>query len=533
MDKIIAALLLFTGSMYAKDPYPRDPAVDVQHYKFKIEVNDTSNKISGQAELTIKFTQVTTQFYLDLVGETGSEQGMRVLSVKSNKGEMTFDHKADRLLLKPKEEIANGSVLRFNIVYEGTPADGLIISTNKFGDRTFFGDNWPNRARHWLPTVDHPSDKASCEFIVVAPNHYQVIGNGIKAEQSNLDQNRMLTHWSEEIDIPTKVMVIGIARFAITTVGYSNNVPVETWVYPQNKVEGFSDFKIARSVLDYFQQHIGPYPYQKLANVQSTTRYGGMENASNIFYFENSVNGRNERENLVAHEVAHQWFGDSASEEDWHHVWLSEGFATYFTNLYLENTYGRDRLVKQMREQRETVIDYFKNAPAPVIDTSITDINRVLNTNSYEKGGWFLHMLRHHIGDDVFWEGIRKYYQTYQNSNALTNDLIVIMEAVSNQPLKGYFHQWLERAGHPELELQWKYNTKSKKLEIEVNQVQRELFDISVELGIEDEEGGLKIIPMTLSGSQTKLLMDMSKKPKSVVLDPETWLLFEQVNSNK
>lgn len=533
MKKIITVVLLFNGFIYASDPYPRNPAVDVQHYKFKIEVSDAANKIAGEAELTIKFTRATKQFYLDLVGESGRASGMKVSSIISSSAEIAFAHKSDRLLLKPDEEIPGGSILQFRILYEGIPNDGLVISTNKYGDRTFFGDNWPDRARHWLPSVDHPSDKASCEFIVVAPNHYQVIGNGVKLEQTNLDGNRMLTHWREQVAIPTKVMVIGIARFAVTTAGFVNHIPVETWVYPQNKAEGFYDFKIAIPVLDYFQQHIGPYPYQKLANVQSTTRFGGMENASNIFYFENSVTGKSEREDLVAHEVAHQWFGDSASEDDWYHVWLSEGFATYFTNLYLENRYGRDKLIEKMREQREAVVHYHKKSPAPVIDTSITDINRVLNTNAYQKGGWFLHMLRHRIGDDAFWQGIREYYKTYKNDNALTEDLRAIMEKASETDLNGFFQQWLERPGHPVLDLNWKYNAKAKKLDIEVRQKQEVPFEVELDLGVDDQAGNREVLTLRLSEANTKLTVDMPNRPEKVVLDPETWLLYEPVSSNK
>src|SRR5204862_717351 len=189
---------------------------------------------------------------------------------------------------------------------------------------------------------------------------YEVIGNGIKIEESLLSAKQKLTHWHEAVDISTKVMVIGAARFAIQFVGEINNIPVESWVYPQNREEGFHDYAAAKKILDFFINHIGPYSYKKLANVQSKTKYGGMENASNIFYFENSVNGKADHESLLAHEIAHQWFGDSASETDWHHVWLSEGFATYFTNVYNEFTYGEDKRAADMAEDRKQVIAFYK-----------------------------------------------------------------------------------------------------------------------------------------------------------------------------
>src|ERR1041385_4894957 len=190
-------------------------------------------------------------------------------------------------------------------------------------------------------------------------------------------------------------MVVGIARFAMEVSGRVENIPVESWVYPQNKKDGFFDYSVAARVLEFFNKEIGEYPYKKLANVQSKTRFGGLENANTIFYYENSVTGKGTAETLIAHEIAHQWFGNSVTEKDWHHVWLSEGFATYFANLYLERTYGHDRLAEEEKKDREQVVSYFSKNPNPVLDTTITDLTKLLSVNPYQKGGWVLHMLRH------------------------------------------------------------------------------------------------------------------------------------------
>lgn len=362
MLKTISVLIIFLLApppLFATDSYPKNSNIDIQHYRFGIDLNDSTNTITGGTEVTILFKNSVSNFELDLIGKTPDGNGMVVSSVTQGKTPLQFSHKNNRLSITLQRSAQMGEEITLSINYKGIPSDGLVISTNKFGDRTFFGDNWPNRAHYWLPTIDHPYDKASCEFIVIAPSHYQAIANGILVEKTNLPNNRILTHWKEDMDIPTKVMVIGVARFAITTAGLIKNIPVETWVYPQNKEAGFIDYKIATTVLQYFIDHVGPYPYQKLANVQSTTRYGGMENASNIFYYENSVTGKNESEGLIAHEIAHQWFGDSASEMDWYHVWLSEGFATYFTNLYYEATYGKVELASRMADQRTEVVKYY------------------------------------------------------------------------------------------------------------------------------------------------------------------------------
>jgi aminopeptidase N len=382
--------------------------------------------------------------------------------------------------------------------------------------------------------VDHPSDKAAVDFIITAPLHYAVVANGIKIEESPVDSKRKLTHWHEEVPIPVKVMVAGIARFAVQYVGTVNDISVESWVYPQNKMEGFYDYAIAVKVLDYFHNHIGTYPYKKLANVQSKTRWGGLENANTIFYFENSVTGEGEREALIAHEEAHQWFGNSATENDWHHVWLSEGFATYFTSLYLENAHGRDRLVTEQKKDREEVIKAYLKNPKPVIDTTIVDIGKVLNTNTYQKGGWVLHMLRHELGDTDFWKGIRQYYATYRNSNALTRDLQRIMEDVSAKKLDLFFKQWLWQAGHPHLSGTWLYDSKAKSVIIEVTQSQPGgLFQFPLDLGFIGKDGQKEIHTIQVIARSQKFTIPVANAPGSLVLDPDTWLLFEGSISQK
>jgi aminopeptidase N len=151
--------------------------------------------------------------------------------------------------------------------------------------------------------------------------------------------------------------------------------------------------------LPWLEKHIAPYPYKKLANVQSKTIFGGMENANAIFYFENSVTDTG-IEALMTHEIAHQWFGNSASEKDWSHLWLSEGFATYMTHLYLEEKYGEDSFNNRREADREKVIAFSKTRNTPVSDTSASNnLMQLLNANSYQKGGWVLHMLRRKVGD--------------------------------------------------------------------------------------------------------------------------------------
>jgi aminopeptidase N len=526
--KNIFILLLFVSSLVrATDPYPKNEAIDVTRYIFQLEVNDSTDVIAGTASVFIHFKKAVADFELDLINKDATGKGMVADHVFLNDKPISFTHKNNRLkIVLPAAANADENLV-FKITYKGIPQDGLIIGKNKFGDRGFFGDNWPDRGHHWLPVVDHPSDKAAVDFIIIAPMHYSVIANGIKIEESPLDLKRTLTHWHEEVPIPVKVMVAGIARFAVQQAGKVNDISVESWVYPQNRLEGFHDYAVAVKVLEYFHKNIGAYSYKKLANVQSKTRWGGLENANTIFYFENSVTGKAERESLIAHEEAHQWFGNSATENDWHHVWLSEGFATYFTSLYLENTYGHERLVEEELKDRKEVIEFNNKKSSPIIDTTITDINKVLSTNTYQKGGWVLHMLRHEVGDVNFWKGIRAYYAVYKNSNAMTADFERIMEEASGKDLKLFFKQWLYQPGLPKLSGTWRYNPKSKSIDIEIQQAQDKLFQFPLEINLVGSDGQEVTKTIQVASKSQKITIPVDFGVKSLILDPNTWLLFE------
>ena len=525
IPKALRSLLTLLLLLSALPASAQPPAVDVQHYAFALELTDQSNVISGEAAVTVRFTSDETgSFNLDLIGPN---PGMRVSRVSSEEIDVEFSHERDRLSITVSPPAHADEERTYTIRYEGEPADGLVISTNKFGDRTFFGDNWPNRARNWLPTVDHPSDKATVEFVVTAPDHYQVVGNGYLVEETDMDRERRRTHWRTDVPIPTKITVIGVARFAIQHTGAYKGIPVEAWVYPQDREAGFYDFSVATDMLAYFERKIGPYPYEKLANVQSTTRYGGMENASNIFYDEDEISGQQGNKSTVAHEIAHQWFGDSVTEADWAHIWLSEGFATYFAQLYMEAAYGRDRLVEGMQAARKRVLDFHERRPnAPIINPAITDPNQHLNANSYQKGAWVLHMLRHAVGDDNFWAGIRAYYESFRDGNATSEDLQKKMEEASGQDLDAFFEQWLYRPGQPMIKGSWSYDAGRKSLEVRLVQSQDASFVFPIEIGI-DAGGKFRVETVFVDSKEASFSFAVDAAPARVVLDPNTWLLAE------
>ena len=520
---LLSLLFLQITVIAAQDTYQRNPSADVQHYRFDLTLNDNSNEIVGESLVNVKFEKGIDTFALDLIGKS-QQFGMEIIEVLEDDVKANYTYDKNKILIIP--DLNESREKTFNIRYKGIPEKGLVIDTTMHGQRSFVGDNWPNLASYWLACVDHPYDKASVEFNIKAPEHYDVVATGKKTEESNLGDGMKLTSYHEPAPVATKVMTIGVTKFAYRSLGMAGDTEVSAWVYPENRLEGFEDFAEATQILEFFIENIGPYSYAKLANMQAKTQWGGLENAGTISYKESLITGNKEIQGLMAHEIAHQWFGNSATENDWNHVWLSEGFATYFTILYQESVDGNEKRKIELLQDKKEVIEYYQKKPSPIIDPIIKDPKKVLSRNTYQKGGWVLNMLRHQLGDEVFWEGIKRYYAEFKDANAMSSDFQKVMEEVSGKDLNEFFKQWLYVKGYPELKWGWKY--KKDKLIISVKQLQKHhTFVFPVEFGIRTGDD-IKIISFDVDNVSRRFEIPLETKPQAVEIDPERWLLFDE-----
>ncbi len=521
---LLILLVLFLTLASGQDHHLRYDAIDVISYRFEIDLNDSTDLVYGTADIEIEFLKDVDQFYLDLSYSLTDTTGMTVQELTEDGKEVSFLQLSDQISFTIPYA-TKGMRRTYRIKYSGIPSDGLIISENKFGDRTFFGDNWPNRGHHWLPLVDHPSDKAVVEFLVHAPEHYRVVAVGTKQDEFR-EKGRITSHWKTSYPLSTKMMVIGVSPFEVQHLKSASGIPVSSWIYPQNKKEGFRDYSMAIQPLDYFESYLAPYPFKKLANVQSKTVYGGMENASCIFYHERSVSGKQRIENLLAHEIAHQWFGDAVSELDWHHIWLSEGFATYLTDLYIEHTHGREAFVASMLDEKGQVLRFARRRLAPIVDTTLPVSTRLLNKNSYEKAGWVLHMLRHDMGDEKFRECVQTFYEKFKYDNALTGDFLEVVESVTGKEYSAFFQQWFHQAGHPVLSFSWKQKGRTIELNIKQHQEQH-LFNFPLEVEMKNDAGESVRQTLSIRASEHIFTIEVPFEAKEILLDPDTWLLYE------
>jgi len=512
---------------------PYRAGIDVTDYAITLDLPDRGASIAGRAVLTVRRWGPVDTLALDLVA-------LKVDSVLVDEKPVTFT-RTDSLLRIPIGRVV-GDSFSVTVRYAGQPKDGLIIRTDSAGRWTAFGDNWPNRARNWIPGIDHPSDKATVTWTVNAPSERRVVANGELVEETPLAgppgaAPRTLTRWRESRPIPAYLMVIAAAPLVYYDLGrdgcgvgeFSSCVRQSVYVFPESRDFLPGPFSHAPEMVRLFSELIAPFPYEKLAHLESSTRYGGMENAGAIFYADAPFRRRTMQPGVIAHETAHQWFGDAVTEREWSHVWLSEGFATYFQQLWVERFGGDSAFRQELRRTRDEIVKAPEVASRPVIDTTQTDLMALLNTNSYQKGGWTLHMLRALVGDSAFFRGLRSYYLANRHSTALTDDLRRAVEASSGRPLGWFFDQWLRRPGFAEVTTSWRYDAAERRVIATITQGGRfGVYRFPLTVAITDATGKERraTIDVPAAANTTFAVpLQLDGAPRGVAFDPDVRVL--------
>ncbi|HVE59770.1 MAG TPA: M1 family metallopeptidase [Pyrinomonadaceae bacterium] len=466
---------------------------------------------------------------------------MPVSAVKVDNAAARFaqhDEKLDVFLTQPARK---DQKINISVTYSGVPKDGLILTKDRDGNPSAVGDNWADRVHYWIPCLDHPSAKASVKFTVTASSNNVVVANGIFETSRNNPDTTKTWVFNESKPVSPYNMVVAVGKFANAALKTNAPLPISYYVPQSDRrfaVQGFSP--AAPSVMT-FSNLIAPYPYGKLALIVGATKFGGMENANTIVFtpqlFQNFLaakprSGRykipNGVEETVAHEIAHQWFGDSVTESTWADLWLSEGFATYFAGIFLEKNEGKPRFRAYMREKAKSYLEYEKKNKTPIYDTETEKLFDLLTPNNYEKGGWVLHNLRGMLGDKTFFEGLRAYYDAHKESTATTEDLRAALEKASGKNLKNFFERWIYKSGHPIYQISWKETGKTS-IEITLKQLQTdEAFLQPVTIEIVTNKGTQRIT-ITPNDKETTVKVK-SAKPKRIIVDPDEFILKEIVN---
>jgi aminopeptidase N len=513
-----AALVLAAAGRASADLYPRQP-LDALHYDVSISfVPDFAYEGRTRVDVAL-LAEGLTEIRLDF-------DGPRVDRVSVHDERLAFRIEAGRLVVDLARPRRRGEIVPVLVEYHGRPdGKGLRAGRSAHGDPTLFADNWPENARRWIPSIDHPSDKATVDFTVTAEDRYEVVAPGRLVETRSLHDGRRTTRWSEGVPIPTYCMVIGLAEFQVTQMGAADGVPLSAWVFPEDAP--FAARRLARSalVLERFSDLVSPFPYEKLAHVQASTAFGAVEYASAVFYSERLFRGEDASDGVVAHELAHQWWGDSVTPADWDDVWLSEGFATYFHGLFAEALGGPPALREHMARAAQAVREADARKPGAVVDPAVAEPAAKLSAFTYQKGAWVLHMLRRRLGDDAFFPALREFYRLHAGGNASTDDLRRVFEAATGRSLEGFFRQWLYRPGIPDLRVAWRWDETGREAVLDVEQVQPgEPYELDLDVAFRLPDGDAKRT-LSLRGARESVRVGLPAAPSALEVDPDAWLL--------
>ena len=503
------------------------------NYNVSLTFNDKLTEItSAKAEITIlSLKDSLSQIDLDF-GE------LPVDAVAVNNQSTPYTRAAGLIRIKLAQQVRRGSSLIVAVSYHGKPKDGLILSADKAGQPSAVGDNWPDRVHHWIPSLDHPSAKATVTFSITAPARDLVVANGKLDRVENTSATTRTWTYTEAVPIPPYCMIIAVgdfARFEAPT----EVTPLSYYVPQPDRAFAMQGFAPANPSLKFFSQTVAPYPYEKLALIVGATRFGGMENSSAIVFASTLFNPRPQepvssvfkiREGIVdvvAHEIAHQWFGDSVTESTWSDLWLSEGFAEYFAGLFIQRHEGEAVFQRYMQTEAQAYLNYEERRRAPIYDTETENLFSLLNPNNYQKGAWVLHMLRSELGDEKFFRGVRSYYDAHKHATATTEDLRAALEKASGRDLKNFFARWIYGAGHPSYELSWEWNSKTNKVRLLLKQLQPEpAFPNAVPIDILTANGKRRLV-LKPNGKETVEELRLDAAPTGVNIDPDNTILKE------
>ncbi|HKH90804.1 MAG TPA: M1 family metallopeptidase [Gemmatimonadaceae bacterium] len=506
--------------------------IDALDYDVRLVLPDTGTFLQGDVTVSVRRAPSAARLRLDLF------DALHVRAVQVNGRRVSARHAGNRLDV-PLDG-AMGDSVRVRVVYDGPVNDGLVVRKDEKGRWTWFGDNWPDRARQWLPTVDHPSDKATVSWTVRAPVARTVVANGalLGTTRVTVGGRPMLeTRWRESRPIATYMMVIAagpLVRFDLAESACHRGedgtcVRQSVYVLPENRGWLPGAFAVADSIMTLFERLVAPFPYEKLAHIQSSTRFGGMENASAIFYDTKLFPEQKVSQGLLAHEMAHQWFGDAVTEREWAHLWLSEGISTYFDALFQRQARGDLGYRHALSSMRAKVLADTDVAKRPVIDTAETHYLALLNANSYDKGAFVLSMLHRELGDSAFFRGIRSYYAAHRHGTAVSDDLRRELERSSGRPLDTFFAQWLQRPGFAEPTIGWAYDAATGTVSVLVLQEGKfGAYALPLTVVVTDAEGvAHRLVAPVPARSRAEISLPgrYAKRPTSLAADPDSTLL--------
>jgi len=523
MKKLIP-LLILSYLMGADDNAPsqrtRDREVDIHHIKIDVSVNIESGTVKGNVTHTFSpFSSSLDAFSLDA-------EDMTILRARLAGKDIGFNQANDKVYLTLNKSMSWEDTAKVRLDYTANPRKGtyFIKPDETYPEKPLQawtqGEDMDNH--HWVPLYDYPNDKATFEVSLTVEKKFTALSNGELVSVKNNKDGTHTWHWHEHFPMVSYLISYVIGEFEKVEDSY-NGIPVNYWVYEENKHEALRSFGLTTDMMKYFGNRTGiEYPYEKYDQVIiDDFMFGGMENITlthntDRTMFDEFAAPDVSSDGLVAHELAHQWFGDMLTTRNWAHAWLNEGFATFFSRKYRENKFGFDEGEYIRFGEINGYFGSNKKWRRSTVQHKFYESMDVFDGHIYAKGSLILNMLQDYIGDDAFWRFIQHYTKENQYKNVETPDLKKAIEETTGQNMDWFFKQWIYEPGFPEYNVTWKYNQRNKSVKLTVKQTQKStnIFKMPIQIQIDD-----KLKTVWIEDKEMVYEVPSEKRPKMVIFN--------------
>lgn len=516
--------------------YARSRDVDFSHMRlecsFDIEAESVKGSVTHHFSALRDQVRTITLDAVDMTFETVKDARQRDLVHRVSGEHIEID------LLEP---LAIGASTYIYLIYRASPKKGLyfVRPMTEYPDRPtqIWTQGEPHEARHWIPCFDSPEERITTEMIATVPFPLEVLSNGIFKQMLPRENAQRTYHWVCEIPHSSYLITMVAGEFEKLEEVWQG-VPVTSWHYPGDQLRASLSFGLTADMMDFFSQRFGRYPFDVYNQVVVRDfPWGGMENTSATTLSDRTLHDDADEPQassveLVAHELAHQWFGDLVTCRDWSHIWLNESFATFCATLYTEGISGRAEAQMEQLAQAE---DYFDEDEhryrRPLVCSTYQDPENMFDSHSYPKGARILEMLRHQLGDEPFFRGLRNYLHKHRHQTVVTDQLRVSLEDATGAALARFFDDWIYKGGHPEIEVRQRYDSATRRLELKVRQTQTvdsltPLYRLPVSIGIYDAEGNVQVKSVVVDSADQEFDFEVDR-PAFVRFDHASVLLME------
>jgi aminopeptidase N len=533
---LVFAMVLLAMPGRADEPYARSKDYDLQHSKIALKFEVDQKKVIGDVTHNVSILKDgTSKLEFDSVG-------LSIQSVTLNKGTAKFETTDKKLIVPLSHAAKNGEKFEVEIKYEGKTSKGayFILPDKDYPNqpKEIWTQGESEDTRYYLPTYDYPNDRLTTETILTVPSTWITVANGKLV--SVKEAGNGLKTWTWQENVPSSTYLITVVAGEFDEVKDSWRGRPVTYYAPKGRGDRLKiNYSRTPQMMELFSKKLGvDYAWEKYTQAMVDDFVaGGMENSSATTNTSSSLvhpllapEYATGQDPLISHELGHQWFGDLVTCKDWGNIWLNEGFATFLETVWSENYFPKDQ---SEYERWESIREWFGQGnlwAKPIVRHDFDDSSE-FDGNAYGKGGLVLYMLRHQLGEEAFYRGLKHYLEVNRGKNVVTADLAKAIEEETHTNMDQFFTEWVYGAGAPKFDLSYSYDDAKHQVLLKVKQTQKVegrvgLFQIPIEVEI-TTAAGAKTYPITVSKAEEAFSLPADSTPKMVLFDKGGQILKE------